>query len=168
VSDPLSFDPIEEAGRNWRKHWGGAPVPSMMAVTSVMRVHQLVLARLNEALEPFGLTFARYEALMLLYYSRSGALPLGKMGSRLQVHPASVTSLIDRLERAGLVEREPHPQDRRTTLAKITPAGRKIAEEATDTLNSKRFGTEPLRKDELETITEVLRHLRVAAGDFVE
>jgi DNA-binding MarR family transcriptional regulator len=166
VPDQLGFDPIEEAGRQWRKHWGDATVPSMMAVTSVMRVHQLVLARLNEALAPFGLTFARYEALMLLHYSRSGALPLGKMGARLQVHPASVTSLIDRLERDGHVERSPHPRDRRTTLATITSSGRTLAASATESLNAIDFGTAPLTSTELDMITSVLRRVRVAAGDF--
>jgi DNA-binding MarR family transcriptional regulator len=167
LPDPLSFDPIEEAGRQWREHWDGAPVSSMMAVTSVMRVQQLVLARLNDALEPFGLTFARYEALMLLYYSRSGSLPLGKMGARLQVHPASVTSLIDRLERAGHVERSPHPSDRRTTLAGITQAGRDVAAAATEVLHSIHFGMEPLTDAELDTVTGVLRRLRAEAGDFL-
>src|SRR5947209_3650978 len=117
MASSLAFDPIEEAGRQWRKHWGpGAAVP-MMAVTSVMRVQHIWLARLNETLTPFELTFARYEALMLLYLSRAGALPLGKIGMRLQVHPTSVTNLIDGLEKAGYVRRTPHPNDRRTTLA---------------------------------------------------
>ena len=101
VPDPLSFDPIDEAGRQWSKHWGASPVAPMMAVTSVMRVQQILLARLNETLEPFGLTFARYEALMLLYFSRAGSLPLGKIGARLQVHPTSVTNLVDGLHTAG-------------------------------------------------------------------
>jgi hypothetical protein len=83
VSGQLRFDPIEEAGRQWRRRWGSGPVASMMAVTSVMRVQQIWLARLNEELEPFALTFARYEALMLLYFSRAGSLPLGKVGARL-------------------------------------------------------------------------------------
>jgi DNA-binding MarR family transcriptional regulator len=167
VSQPLPFDPIEEAGRQWREHWGPSPVPSMMAVTSVMRVQQILLARLNETLEPFGLTFARYEALMLLYFSRAGSLPLGKMGARLQVHPTSVTNLIDRLEQAGYAQRGPHPSDRRTTLATITPNGREVAAAATDALHAIRFGTPPLRSDDLETLTEVLRKVRVATGDFV-
>ncbi|HEY2439102.1 MAG TPA: MarR family transcriptional regulator, partial [Solirubrobacteraceae bacterium] len=92
MSPPLRFDPIDEAGRQWRAHWPESPVAAMMAVTSVMRAQQILLGRLNEALEEFGLTFARYEALMLLYFSRAGSLPLGKMGDRLQVHPASVTN----------------------------------------------------------------------------
>ena len=138
----------------------------MMAVTSVMRVQQIWLARLNETLAPFGLTFARYEALMLLYLSRAGSLPLGKIGTRLQVHPTSVTNLIDGLEKVEYVERMPHPDDRRTTLAAITTRGRALAEEATETLNTMRFGTGPLRKGELELMTELLRHVRSDAGDF--
>ena len=96
----------------------------MRAVTSIMRVQQILLARLNDELKRFDLTFPRYEALMLLYYSRRGSLPLGKMGDRLQVHRTSVTNIIDGLERSGFVRREPHERDRRTTLAAITDAGR--------------------------------------------
>ena len=166
VPHPLGFDPIEEAGHQWREHWGPALVPSMMAVTSVMRVQQILLARLNETLEPYGLTFARYEALMLLYFSRVGSLPLGKMGARLQVHPTSVTNLIDRLEKAGYAQRAPHPRDRRTTLATITAHGREVAEAATQALHAIRFGTPPLSDEQLETVTEVLRGVRVASSDF--
>lgn len=166
VSQPLPFDPISEAGRQWRKHWGSKPVPAMMAVTSVMRVQQILLARLNATLEPFGLTFARYEALMLVYLSRAGSLPLGKMGARLQVHPTSVTNLIDGLEKAGYAQRTAHPRDRRTTLATITPRGREVADLATEALHAIRFGTPPLDTEELETITALLRVVRLASGDF--
>lgn len=52
LPDRLPFDPITEAARQWRKHWGAAPVPSMMAVTSLMRVEQILIARLNALLKP--------------------------------------------------------------------------------------------------------------------
>jgi DNA-binding MarR family transcriptional regulator len=162
----LQFDPIEEAGRQWEKHWGPEPVVPMKAVTSMMRVQQMWLARLNEAVKPFGLSFARYEALMLLYYSRQGSLPLGKMGARLQVHPTSVTNLVDGLEQQGLAKRLPHPSDRRTTLAEITDAGRLAATEATEALHAIRFGTPPLDDAQLQALTDVLRAAREAAGDF--
>jgi DNA-binding MarR family transcriptional regulator len=168
MAEPLDFDPIEEAARQWRAHWGASTVAPMMAVTSVMRVQQILLARLNEALEPFGLTFARYEALMLLFFSRRGSLPLGKIGARLQVHPTSVTNLIDGLEKQGYAERTPHPSDRRTTLASITSRGREVATGATEALHAIRFGTPPLRKSELETVTDVFRPVRLDAGDFTE
>ena len=168
MSPPLPFDPIDEAARQWQAHWPQAPVAAMSAVTSVMRAQQILLGRLNEALEPFGLTFARYEALLLLHFSRAGSLPLGKMGARLQVHPASVTNLINGLEADGYVRREPHPSDRRTTLAAITDQGRRVAEQSTTRMHEIRFGTAPLSDAELEEITAVLRGARSGAGDFIE
>jgi DNA-binding MarR family transcriptional regulator len=168
MTEPLNFDPIAEAARQWRRHWGAPTAPPMSAVTSVMRAYQILMTRLNDTLEPFDLTFPRYEALMLLYYSRNGALPLGKIGDRLQVHRTSVTNLIDGLEATGLASRSPHPTDRRTTLAEITERGRETARAATEALNGMDFGTAPLRRRELDTLTEILRRLRVGAGDFLE
>jgi len=166
ASKPAPTDPIEEARDHWIAHWGRTPAPSMTAVTSIMRVHQILMARLNTLLKPLELTFPRYEALMLLYLSRRGSMPLGKIGGRLQVHPTSVTNLIDGLERSGFVRREPHESDRRATLAAITEEGRTVAEEATTTLNEARFGTEPLARAELETLWDVLRPLRASADEF--
>jgi DNA-binding MarR family transcriptional regulator len=163
---PLKFDPVDEAKRNWAQHWGDDPVPSMGAVTSIMRVQQILLARLNDVLKPFDLTFPRYEALMLLFYSRQGALPLGKMGDRLQVHRTSVTNIIDGLEKSNFVTREPHERDRRTTLARITDQGRKTAAEATAILNQIHFGTEPLQQPELDAVTHTLERLRADADGF--
>jgi DNA-binding MarR family transcriptional regulator len=138
----------------------------MAAVTSIMRVQQILTARLNALLKPHGLTFSRYEALMLLYLSRNGALPLGKMGERLQVHATSVTNAVDGLERLGYVRRNPHESDRRRTLASITPPGRTVAEEATAALNDDLFGTSPLTRDELEGLAGILRAVRADEGDF--
>jgi DNA-binding MarR family transcriptional regulator len=163
---PLSFDPIAEAGRQWRARWGERSVPPMAAVTSIMRVQQIVLARLNATLEPFALTFPRYEALMLLFFSRRGSLPLGKMGARLQLHRTSMTNLIDGLEKAGYVRRSAHPTDRRTTLAEITQRGREVAAEATETLNTMRFGIDPLDDGALESIVDTLERVRAQADGF--
>ena len=132
-------DLVAEARRNWERA-GWASVPAMAAATSITRAHQILLRRIDEALAPFGLTFSRFEALALLSFSRSGALPLGKVGERLQVHPASVTNTIDRLERDGLVRREPHPVDGRATLAAITERGRRVVAEAAEVLGAIDFG----------------------------
>ncbi|MBS1885936.1 MAG: MarR family transcriptional regulator [Actinobacteria bacterium] len=138
----------------------------MVAVTSIMRVHQILMARLNDLLEPFDLTFPRYEVLMLLHFSSRGSLPVGKIGERLQVHRTSITNSLDGLEKAGLVRRTPHESDRRAVLAEITGAGRDAAERATAVLNGARFGTEPLRDADLEALSATLRNLRAGAGDF--
>jgi DNA-binding MarR family transcriptional regulator len=166
VAPALAFDPIAEARRQWTRRWGDEVAPSMSAVTSIMRAQQILMTRLNELVAPYDLTFPRYEALMLLYLSRRGSLPLGKMGARLQVHRTSVTNIVDQLERSGYVRRVPHDADRRTVLASITDSGRAVAEQATRALNAARFGTEPLEADDLEAVSDILRRLRVQAGDF--
>jgi DNA-binding MarR family transcriptional regulator len=166
--NPLAFDPIAEARRQWDEHWGGAATPSMAAVTSIMRAQQIILARLNELLEPLDLTFARYEALMLLFYSRTGALPLGKISDRLQVHRASVTNVLDKLVDSGYVQRAEHESDRRAILARITPQGKRVARQATRRLNADGFGMAPLDTAACELLYEMLGPLRVSAGDFEE
>jgi DNA-binding MarR family transcriptional regulator len=160
----LPFDPIDEAARQWGLRWGA--VEQMHAVTSLMRVQQLVLGQLDEILRPHGLSFARYEALVLLSFSQAGALPLGKMGERLQVHPTSVTSIVDRLESAGLVVRRRRPDDRRGVLAEITPAGRAVVEAATADLVGARFAIADMEPESLRQLSALLRPVRAHAGDF--
>ncbi len=167
---PLAFDPIERAGELWQAHWPDQPedvYAAMRAVTSVMRAHQILLAELDAVLKPYGVTFSRYEALVLLTFARHGSLPLSKIGERLQVHATSVTNVIDRLEGAGLVRREPNPRDGRGILAVITEDGRRVAAEATVELNQARFGLGALPTEDLGQLFGVLRLLRADAQDFV-
>ncbi len=160
----LSFDPVQRAFELWQDRWGESS--SMRAVTSLMRAHQLVLAEVDAIVKPYGLTFARYEALVLLTFSRKGALPLSKIGERLQVHPTSVTNIVDRLEKSSLVARRPNPLDGRGVLAEITDAGRAVVEQATADLMSADFGLGALSSDEHDSLFATLRVLRHAAGDF--
>jgi DNA-binding MarR family transcriptional regulator len=160
----LPFDPIDEARRHWEGRWGRGD--AMAAATAVMRVQQIVLGAVDEALRPFDLTFARYEALVLLQFSRKGSLPLGKMGERLMIHPTSVTNIADRLEAQGFIRRVAHPTDRRTTLGEITDAGRAVVEEATRAVTEVSFAMDGLTDHELEHLILLLRKLRLSAGDF--
>ena len=163
---PLGFDPIEEAHVQWSRRWDDDASAAMAAATSIMRAQQVVLAAVDNALRPFGLTFARYEGLMLLSFSKTGSLPLGKMGQRLMIHPTSVTNIIDRLESQGLVRRVAHPNDGRTTLAEITADGRALAKQATKAVNQATFGLGSLSTDDLDQLTQTIRKLRASVGDF--
>ncbi|MGY4721227.1 MarR family winged helix-turn-helix transcriptional regulator [Naumannella cuiyingiana] len=166
MPEPLPLDPIAEAHRQWTAHGWGEVADGMAAVTSLMRAQQIVLARVEEVLRPFQLTFARYELLMLLSFSRAGALPMAKASARLQVHPTSVTNAVDRLESAGLVRRAPHPSDRRATLIELTGDGRELAMEATGKLNAEVFGNVGLPGDHLGPLLQILAGMRRDAGDF--
>jgi DNA-binding MarR family transcriptional regulator len=163
---PLPFDPIEEAVRLWRGHGWGDAADGMAAVTSLMRAQAIVQARVDDALRPLQLSFARYELLMLLSFTRTGALPMAKAGARLQVHPASVTNAAQRLEGAGLVVRRPSPDDGRAVLVEITGAGRAVAQQATERLNEAVFGSPELSSARMGELVSILRELRRDAGDF--
>lgn len=138
----------------------------MMVSTSILRVQQLLLSALDTVLKPYGITFARYEVLVLLTFSRSGYLPLSKIGERLMVHPTSVTNAIDRLESQELVRRVPDADDRRKVLATLTPKGKRVTKQATKALDAMAFGIDGLETEKLHDLYQVLRDLRAWAGDF--
>jgi DNA-binding MarR family transcriptional regulator len=161
----LPFDPIDRAARIWEHRFG--PSSAMAAVTSIMRAQQILLAELDAILRPYGLTFARYEALVLLSFSRAGALPLRVIGERLMVHPTSVTNTIDRLEAQGMVVRRPNPVDGRGRLAEITERGRDAVRAATRDLMNAEFGMGEYTERERADLFGLLRGLRLTAGDFI-
>ena len=162
----LEFDPIEEAATNWRTA-GWEAVDAMTAATSITRAHQILTGRIDAALAPLGLNFSRFEVLALLSFTREGRLPLGKVGDRLQVHPASVTNTVDRLEADGYVRREPHPTDRRTTLAVLTAEGRRRAGRGAAALAAIEFGLAGMGTRSRTATDKAIRELRSTAGDFV-
>ena len=166
VGAPLPRDPIADARRNWDRHgWSDVAAP-MAAITAIMRTQQILLARIEAVLKPFGLTFARYELLALLSFARSGALPMNKASALLQVHPTSVTNAVDRLQDAGLVLRSPHPTDGRTTLIELTSGGRTLAKRATAALNAEVFAQSGFGPEDVDELIRILGDFRRGAGDY--
>lgn len=159
-------DPIAQARANWERAGWGDVADGMVAVTSVMRAHQILLARVESALRPYDLSFSRYELLRLLAFSSSGALPITKASDRLQVHVTSVTHAIRRLESDGLVERLPHPTDGRTTLVRLTELGQSTVEDATETLNKEVFADVGVSAADSRALATAIETLRRHAGDF--
>ena len=161
-------DPIREAHQQWLRHgWDGA-ADGMAMVTSLVRVQQLLMERIDTVLRPLDLTFARYEILMLLSFTSANAMPMTRLGSLLQVHPTSVTSAVDRLQKQGYVERERSAADGRVVLASITAPGREVAQRATTGLNTRVFEAPGLPGTEVAALTALLGAYRTAAGDRVD
>lgn len=160
-------DFIAEATRNWERHGWQDAAPGMATLTSIVRVGQILSARTEAALKPFGITFSRYELLALLMFSSSGSLPMSKASARLQVHPASVTNTVARLEQDGLVLRTPDPHDGRGTLVSITDQGIALLTRATPELN-KIFTNLGVSEADRDSMLEACRAFRRAAGDTVE
>ncbi|PXY27950.1 MarR family winged helix-turn-helix transcriptional regulator [Prauserella muralis] len=113
---------------------------------------------LNRALEPFGLRSRHYTVLSAS--AARGGLSQRELGEILGVDPSAVVALVDDLERAGLVRRDPHPDDRRTRLVVVTAAGqvtlaetRELARRVDDGLLA---ALTPTERATLETLLERL------------
>jgi DNA-binding MarR family transcriptional regulator len=161
-------DPIRRAHHEWVQHGWGAAADGMAMVTSVVRVHRIFTERIDAVLRPHGLTFARYEVLMVLSFRADGAMSMTRLGSLLQVHPSSVTSAVDRLQKQGFAERTSSESDGRVVLATITDAGRRVVASATDGLNSEVFERPGIGAPEVVAVTDLLSAVRADAGDPVE
>ena len=93
-------------------------------------------------------------------------MPLGRLGARLLVHPTSVTSTVDTLERLGHVERVAHPTDRRTTLARITLKGRTAMEQSCQMMADGSGGLWALSQNQARRLFTLLKPVRSTAGDL--
>lgn len=158
-------DPILAAHRLWIENGWEDCADGLAAVTSIIRVRQVLTRRADQILAPIGLTFSRYEVLVHLYFN-DGELPLAQLGKRLQIHQTSITSLVDKLEAQDLIRRVPHPTDRRSTIAQLTPAGQQRVSQAIKRLNSDLFRDIGLTGDEVQGLFTVLTKMRRSWGDL--
>jgi DNA-binding MarR family transcriptional regulator len=79
------------------------------------------------------------------------------------VHPTSVTSTVDTLQRLGYVRRVAHPTDRRATLARITPKGRRAIESSIERMAAARCGVGALTAGQARTVFSLLAKVRADA-----
>jgi DNA-binding MarR family transcriptional regulator len=151
------------ASDQWvERGWGDPQL--MSAISSIVRVERLLTAMVDAALRPLDLTFARYEALAALYFSPEGKMPLGKMSERLQVHPATITSIVDRLEQLKLVRRIRPDGDRRVVMAEILAEGKLLVEKATDVVVNEVVPAVPWSAGEIRSLAEILVKFRQTVG----
>jgi len=95
------------------------------ALSALVHASGAAQAHLETKLAVCGLSGPKLLALQRLVEA-GDSLPLGQLADRLSCVKSNVTQLVDRLEADGYVSREADPNDRRSKLAVITPAGRKV------------------------------------------
>src|SRR6478735_41754 len=160
------FDVVEASRRVWLQRWNPRAASGMAVYVAILRSHQLLHSQVNAVMRTLGLSFARYEVLSWLATDPESSLALSWISRTLRIPPATVTNLIDRLEADKLVGRVPHPSDARTTLARITPAGRRLAAAATEALNASVYETIGLTEKERNQLVGLLAKLRVTGHEF--
>ncbi len=113
--------------------------------------------RRREVSDRVGLSFGKTRALRRI---ARRPMPMGELAALLSVDPPNLTPVIDDLERAGLVERQAHPSDRRVKLVAATSAGAALARQADEILARPPERMFELPADDLETLLQILSRVR--------
>ena len=161
---PGEFDPLD-----WvLEHWQAQDRPDaehFLAVSALFRTHQAVTARQDELLKQFDLTRTGYLLMVTLFLSKDQSRPLGQLSKQLMVHPTTITLVVDQLEERRILARAAHPTDRRTTVVKLTKAGRDLADKVTAAMAKVNFGI-PIPQDMAVELVELLRNVRREISDI--
>ena len=112
--------------------------------------------RKEAASEALGLSFARVRALRTL---AAQPLTLRALAERLLADPPYVTLIVDDLEKRGLVQRTPHPEDRRSKLVALTAAGRAAAVRADAILDEPPAALRVVPAEDLAALLRILERL---------
>lgn len=140
---------------------GAGPSAELVATAERLRLASTRLARILRQETHTGLTPTQVAALASL--QRSGPVPLGSLAEAERISAPTATKVVDKLVRAGLVERQAHPQDRRVALVTVTAAGHALLAETrrhkTAWLATRLAALDPGDRDRLLDAVEVLEHL---------
>ncbi len=160
------FDVVEASRRVWLERWDPEAASGMAVFTAILRSYQLLNDQVTNVMKSHDLTFARYEVLTWLATDPESSLTLSWISKTLRIPPATVTNIIDRLEDEKLVKRVPHPSDARTTLAVITPRGKRVATDATRDLNAIVYEQIGLSEPQRSRLLDLLAVLRASGNEF--
>lgn len=163
MSEP--YDAVQWSREQWTAH--DLPAPDQFtAMAAILRAHQAMTASIDATLRTYDLTRTGYLLMTTLQLSRDGTRPLGQLSKHLMVHPTTVTLALDQLEKRNLLQRRPHPTDRRTVLATLTPAGLELLGKVTRSLADADFGLTGIDSALAGRVVDVLRAVRLLTGDI--
>ncbi len=122
-----------------------------------------VYAAFNAHFERYGLSGGKFTILMQLYMAKQD-IPPSEFAERANVTRATITGLLDGLEREGLVQRKPHPSDRRMLIIHLTNEGRELMQNILPEhfCRTKRL-METLTAAEKKNLVRLLQKLRAGA-----
>jgi DNA-binding MarR family transcriptional regulator len=166
--DAVVQDSIAAGRSRWERKYGHAGAPAMEAVSNLVRVREIVVDFMDSYLSDCDVNFGEYDVLAVIGDSEQGPMPLGKIGQKARQffnHQTSITNVVSRLARRGLVTMRPDPNDGRVTLVMLTPLGVRRLRKANQIMTHVSFGIEGLTAGEQTQLTELLVKIRVAHGD---
>ncbi len=140
----------------FEQRWPESSRKATECVLNIVRTNDLLLSHIETIKRPFDLSIATGLALIALANANSPLSP-HEISDRLVVTRATITGLLDSLERRGYVQRKPHPSDRRMLLVEITDEGRRVADEVRVPIHrAEKIWMEVLSPKEQEKLIQLL------------
>jgi DNA-binding MarR family transcriptional regulator len=164
---PSQRDEVDDIRQQLADLYPDLDTRAIEVTVRVLRLAQAFDSRRAEHLATFDLTGAEFDLLATIRRTQGS---VGVNPSRLlrsvMVTSGGLTKRLDRLEESGLIERHPDPGDRRGTLVRLTPAGKKQIDAVLPSVLAMEheFLTQQLTTSELEEVATLLRRLGIAAS----
>lgn len=131
------------------------------AAIGLLRTADAIKRHFAQVIERHGITLQQYNVLRILRGAGTDGLPTLTIGERMIEQTPGVTRLIDRLEKKGLVSREPCPKDRRRVFCVITARGREMLDELDEPINrADAQAVAVLEPSDVDSLIELLDRVR--------
>ncbi len=141
----------------------GFEVPAHEALLNIYYTASMMKKRADSFFGQFGLTDVQFNLISLLHSQSGpeGGLSQAQISDMMLVNRANITSLVDRMEKVGLVARTAHSNDRRFNIIKLTDKGRKLfAKVQPQYIEQIRRAMTPLSQPEMKTLMGMLEKIR--------
>jgi DNA-binding MarR family transcriptional regulator len=123
-------DDVDAILEQWHRERPELPTEAMGIFGRVFRISASVGDAMTETYREFGISRSEFDVLATLRRSGQPFLTPGSLATSMMMTTGGMTGRLDRLERAGLLTREPDPHDRRGLRVSLTPAGRRLIDQA--------------------------------------
>jgi DNA-binding MarR family transcriptional regulator len=124
-------DDIDRIVAQWNRERPELDVAPMALLGRLGRLREKIVREQEKVFARFGLNSAGFDVLATLRrHGAPYALSPGALMDSMMITSGTVTNRIDQLEKAGLVSREPNPEDRRSMIVALTPQGLKLIDAA--------------------------------------
>ena len=143
----------------------GFDEPAHEALLNVYYTASIMKKRADTFFGQFGLTDVQFNLLTLLYLQsgKEGGLNQAQISDMMLVNRANITSLVDRMEKAGLVTRNAHSNDRRFNIVKLTTKGKNLFEKVESLyIEQVREAMSALNQAQMKTLMGMLERIRGA------
>ena len=153
-------DDIDRIVAQWNRERPDLDVAPMALIGRLGRLREKIVREQEKVFARFGLNSAGFDVLATLRrHGAPYALSPGALMDSMMITSGTVTNRIDQLEKAGLVSRETNPDDRRSMIVALTPAGLKLIDEAvTAHVENQHRVVTPLSPPERLALDRLLSH----------